>query len=146
MLEHLETSEDLDSLVAVTGRAQHFMAAVREHYDERFGTWTETGCADGETIYRLTTGGWSHNEEVISFLRNSLFHTLFWHSSTVGGLEIYKVPAHQDLGEEVALGLQLRSAENFRPRIEEILAEETGGELSEEATAKVVDRLLAQMF
>jgi hypothetical protein len=43
--------------------------------------------------FRLATGGWSGNEEVISALnQNSMFNALCWQSSHRGGLHIYRVP------------------------------------------------------
>lgn len=44
--------------------------------------------------FRLATGGWSGNEEVIDALNhNPMFNALCWRSSHRGGLHIYEVPA-----------------------------------------------------
>jgi hypothetical protein len=43
--------------------------------------------------YRLATGGWSGNEEVIAVLeQNIMFMPLCWKSSHRGGLHIFEVP------------------------------------------------------
>lgn len=44
--------------------------------------------------FRLATGGWSGNEEVIAAMEsNMMFVPLCWQSSHRGGLHIYEVPA-----------------------------------------------------
>ncbi|MFC8797308.1 hypothetical protein ACFT2C_06220 [Promicromonospora sp. NPDC057138] len=40
----------------------------------------------------LATGGWSGNESVISTVQDTMFHLMFWYSSTRGGLYEYRVP------------------------------------------------------
>lgn len=42
-------------------------------------------------MYRLATGGWSGNEDLLSALRsNALVHLLYWQSSHRGGLVYYR--------------------------------------------------------
>ena len=40
----------------------------------------------------LVTGGWSANEQLISELRATTFHLMWWSSSHRGGLHVYEVP------------------------------------------------------
>ena len=53
----------------------------------------ESGMRQRGRRFRLATGGWSGNEEVIAALsKNSMFDAMCWQSSHRGGLHIYHVP------------------------------------------------------
>lgn len=42
----------------------------------------------------IVTGGWSDNEQLVSELSETSFHSLWWQSSHRGGLHTYEVPIH----------------------------------------------------
>ncbi len=47
---------------------------------------------NGIDVYKLATGGWSGNEEIISALqRNAIFWSMHWESSHRGGLTILRL-------------------------------------------------------
>lgn len=57
--------------------------------------WPSPDCGFKRTgrKFRLATGGWSGNEEVIDALEsNPMFVALCWQSSHRGGLRIYHIP------------------------------------------------------
>lgn len=57
---------------------------------------------DGNT-YRLATGGWSGNEDIVSALRsNMMFWVLCWESSRRGGLHIFTLPSNKNSPAESA--------------------------------------------
>jgi hypothetical protein len=57
--------------------------------------WPNGNCGFKQTErkFRLATGGWSGNEEVVAALGETLmFNALCWQSSHRGGLHIYQIP------------------------------------------------------
>lgn len=53
--------------------------------------WKQTG-----RRYRLATGGWSGNEDLINAMNcNLIFWSQCWQSSHRGGLHIFKLPARR---------------------------------------------------
>ena len=48
-------------------------------------------------IFRLSTGGWSGNEDIIAVLHgNALFYIMCWHSSQKGGHYKYEIKRKKD--------------------------------------------------
>ena len=77
---------------------QRLMAFVKDLWNYAdIGFWTEEETddefrEDKATRYRLATGGWSGNEEIVTALRcNTIFHMMHWWGSLRGGLHIYLV-------------------------------------------------------
>ena len=61
-----------------------FMDSIKDYWSA-YGSWEHRG-----NFYRLATGGWSENENIISALEsNSMFWICFWVLSKVGGLYIF---------------------------------------------------------
>lgn len=57
------------------------------------GLWAHTygKIRKGPKYIKFITGGWSWNEDLLSYLReNTTIQCLFWESSHRGGLEIYR--------------------------------------------------------
>lgn len=64
------------------------MDYVESHCWSSYGSFNRQG-----REFRLITGGWSGNEEVVRALeRNAMFGAVCWQSSHRGGLHVYKVP------------------------------------------------------
>lgn len=89
--------EALDALTAFAGTPSEFLQAAHQQWHHDYGRWTEALLA-GERTERpgtrvvLATGGWSGNESVVTAVQGTMFHVLFWYSSTRGGLHEYRVP------------------------------------------------------
>lgn len=68
-----------------------FVHSLWEYGDSHFSISYDT--EDGITVYRFITGGWSGNEDLIAALHgNAVFWSMFWQSSTRGGIHVFKVP------------------------------------------------------
>jgi len=62
---------------------------VRWTYDDYF--------QENEKEYRMITGGWSGNEDLIMALKeNFAFWHLYWYSTTRGGLYVFKKPENEE--------------------------------------------------
>ena len=100
--------EWLDDEGYPTDKALDRVSDWEKHYDEmlafvrsiwRYAASGYYAEAEGEEdpsekVYRLSTAGWSGNEEIIDALRdNKIFWALCWYSSTRGGHYVFKVPA-----------------------------------------------------
>lgn len=91
------TDEALDALAAFTGTPSEFLEAAHRQWNDDYGRW-DKGRLVGDGTERpgtrvvLATGGWSGNESVISAVQDTMFHLMFWYSSTRGGLHEYRVP------------------------------------------------------
>jgi hypothetical protein len=57
-----------------------------EPYWSRHGSFLHRG-----NIYRLATGGWSGNEDIIGAMKsNNILWLLYWYLSKVGGLYLFR--------------------------------------------------------
>ena len=69
-----------------------FMNSFKDYWS-KYGSWRKQG-----NYYRLATGGWSGNEEIISALMGNLqFWYFYWTLSMKGGLFIF---GHTDHWED----------------------------------------------
>jgi hypothetical protein len=89
--------EALDALTSFTGTPGEFLRAVHCQWNDDYGRWddvrrTGDGTEEPGTSVVLATGGWSGNESVISAVQDTMFHLMFWYSSTRGGLHEYRIP------------------------------------------------------
>jgi hypothetical protein len=58
-----------------------------------YDCWKEGTNAEGKTVYRLATAGWSGNESIISALcANHMFWAMCWQLSARGGLHVFICP------------------------------------------------------
>jgi hypothetical protein len=91
------TDEALDALASFTGTPGEFLQAVHRQWNDGHGRWDEARLSGDRaeqpgTRVVLVTGGWSGNESVIAAVQDTMFHLMFWYSSTRGGLHEYRVP------------------------------------------------------
>ena len=65
------------------------ISIIEKYWNQEYGTFDIEG-KDGITILKLTTGGWSENEEFINELSNTMFWFLWWQESKRGGYYKFK--------------------------------------------------------
>lgn len=64
----------------------HLMDFVRDIWKYADWGWTETPHEKGGTLYTISTGGWSGNEDIIGALQdNQMFWIMCWQSARRGG-------------------------------------------------------------
>jgi len=62
-----------------------FMAKIKEQWEFADWGWSQEG-----NFYRISTGGWSGNEDIIGAMRsNFVFWSLYWCQSRRGGHYIF---------------------------------------------------------
>lgn len=93
--DNYPTDEGLDYLRCFTGTPAELVALLGEVMDA-YGTVTWDGQPDrfDETVneVRISTGGWSGNEEIIGHLKRSFFWFRYWETSRRGGHFTFHVP------------------------------------------------------
>lgn len=83
------TEEQLKAIRRHSGSYIELMQMAREAYNESMGLFVQEG-----RHYRLATGGWSGNEDVIDALEDSegMFWTVCWQESKRGGAYQFEIP------------------------------------------------------
>lgn len=62
-----------------------------------YGTVRRIPRNDGSTLFRLTTGGWSGNEEIVSAIQDNLvIHSFTWEMSVRGGMHVWRIPKKKE--------------------------------------------------
>lgn len=84
------TDEELDKIEKWDAKDSKglldFVHSIWQYAD--VGSWKEKG-----KTYRITTAGWSGNEDIIRAMRvNNIFWIICWHLSARGGLYVFKLP------------------------------------------------------
>lgn len=65
-------------------------------WDNNFG-YSKTWKYGGNTYLKLSTGGWSENESIISALHICKFHTFYWDTERSGGQYIYVIQKKNEI-------------------------------------------------
>lgn len=88
--EDLEYIRKFDVLKTINGDDPNKNFAMLMDYVRALWHWPTFFTEEGG-LYRLATGGWSGNEDLLEALReNNMAHVLFWESSHRGGLVYYR--------------------------------------------------------
>lgn len=89
----MSNTDTLAEIALWQGRPHHLIRFVGESEGfRRFGSFEEERGVS-KMIYRLSTGGWSDNEDMIQALQgNHLFWTLYWETSRRGGHHTFEIP------------------------------------------------------
>src|SRR5690606_11066638 len=84
--------DSLRELVTSGHRFADVLEAVRPYIEDAYGTYRINEVTDsmGDQVieHRITTGGWSGIEEVLSVLEGTIGWSLSWQSSHRGGLHV----------------------------------------------------------
>jgi len=71
------------------GKLKQFIDELTEAWDHNYGTMSYSGAINGEPeewSLELSTGGWSHNEDIIEDLQKyNFFWFIYWQKSERGG-------------------------------------------------------------
>lgn len=90
--EQLETIENWDYLDC-EGLAKYIQSIW--YYGEEYAPlddWKKDEFGHDYRMFRLITGGWSGNEDIVCSLnKNTMFQMLCWKASFSGGLHIYHI-------------------------------------------------------
>lgn len=88
------TETALHRILTFTGTVHELVECVRSLWWSDFITVDDVQNDYGRPIKKVSfvTGGWSGNETLAGALERTLFHMVFWESSSRGGLTIYEVP------------------------------------------------------
>ncbi len=83
--------EIAEHLISSSGACRAVMIKAHKAWDHDMGKWVEEDTEEG-VLCKLATGGWSHNEEVISALyANHVFWGMCWVKSERGGYYEFEV-------------------------------------------------------
>lgn len=88
------TETALHHIRTFTGTAWELVEYVRSLWWSDLVTVEDAQNDYGRAVRKVSfvTGGWSGNEDLASTLERTLFHSVFWQTSSRGGLTVYEIP------------------------------------------------------
>lgn len=66
------------------------ISVLRKYWDFDYGDFV-VNYIDNRKILKLSTGGWSYNEEIIDELSETFFWTFYWQTSRRGGHYVFGI-------------------------------------------------------
>lgn len=130
--------EQVEALHRFEGSLADMLEFAQNLFDADYGRWTvEIGENGSAQVHTIATGGWSDNEAVIGALQGTMFHSMCWKSSAVGGLHVYEVRNEMLATSEkfTSWGIMLPSTAIQLP----------GTSLTVDALATILDEALVQI-
>lgn len=90
------TEESLRQIAQAPIRSRKDCAALLGHV-RSIWQWGPTQVTEENGMFRLSTGGWSGNEDIVAALQdNTMFWALCWESSRRGGHHVFRVGVMAD--------------------------------------------------
>lgn len=98
------TKEELDRIEAwpITGDWRECFAFIKSCWWSPSWGWSEEAYGNDGTIYRISTGGWSGNEDIIDAMQdNMILWAMCWREHRVGGHYVFRSMSMsvEELGE-----------------------------------------------
>lgn len=91
------TEPELQAILEFTGTPLQFVDYIQSiWWHDYYSTELAADSVLGQVrSWKISTAGWSGNEEIIGYVERTFFHFFYWHQSTRGGHYEFRIPVEK---------------------------------------------------